>query len=58
MKNTTMSNAIKLAIHKQPSQDEIDAAMRKRDEVSRRLSESVDEMMRLYFGVEDDKKGA
>lgn len=58
MKTTTISNAVKLAIHKQPSQAETDLANHKQEELRKHLTESVNEMMRRYFVFDDNKKGA
>lgn len=58
MKNTTISNAVKLAIHKQKSQAEIDEVDRETEEMRKHLIREIDLMMVDYFRNKDNKKGA
>jgi hypothetical protein len=55
MKLTTTHNAVMNAIH---SNQQSEAAEFKREEVRKQLEQSVDDMMRFYFGLDDKEKGA
>jgi hypothetical protein len=55
MKLTTTHNAVMNAIH---SSQQSEAAETKRGEVRKQLEQSVDDMMRFYFGLDDKEKGA
>lgn len=56
MKNTTISNAVKLAIHKQKSQAEIDEVDRDTEEMRKHLIKEIDVMMAVYFRDKDNEK--
>lgn len=58
MKNTTISNSVKLAIHKQSSQAEIAEIDRDTEEMRKHLIKEIDVMMAAYFRDKDNKEGA
>ncbi len=55
MKLTTTHNAVMNAIHDTKKAHEAEV---ERQEVRKQLEQSVDDMMRFYFGVDDKEKGA